>query len=299
MNAVTTFFEKLFYNPGTVHKFLSLLLLPLSFIYGSIVYLRRKFAKKIDYGINIISVGNLTVGGTGKTPFIIFLANRYENCAVITRGYGRQSKGLYLISDGKNILQDCKISGDEAMEIAQATDAVVIVSEDRDEGIKKAKSLNTTKILLDDGFSKVGIKKYDILLFPPLLQNRFPLPSGPLREFYSMKKHADLCLQEGEDFHRVVTIKNPTRSMVLVTAIANPTRLDPFLPQDLLAKIYYPDHAYFDQKQLEDIMKRYGATSLLVTQKDLVKIDFSIELSIMQLQLDIAQDKLLQIDNMV
>ena len=71
--------------------------------------------KKIDFGIPVISIGNLIVGGSGKTPFVIELTKDRENIAIVLRGYGRASKGLYIISDKGNILENVSISGDEAM----------------------------------------------------------------------------------------------------------------------------------------------------------------------------------------
>ncbi len=126
--------EKYLFNPSFFQKIISFLFLPFTFIYCLIVYL--KFPKKYkDMKIPIISIGNLIVGGSGKTPFTISLANRYKNVAVVMRGYGRKSKGCIVISKNGEILENVEISGDEAMEIAQNTNATVIVSEDREEGI--------------------------------------------------------------------------------------------------------------------------------------------------------------------
>jgi tetraacyldisaccharide 4'-kinase len=77
--------------------------------------------------------------------------------------------------------------------------------------------------------------------------------------------------------------------MVLVTAIARPQRLDIFLP-DVLEKIYFEDHYFFSQWELEEIVKRTGATSLLVTSKDFVKMSsFNLNLSILELSLELDE----------
>ena len=68
------------------------------------MYLRRLVTRRRDFGIPIISVGNLIVGGSGKTPFVISLALRLEKVTIITRGYGRRSKGLVEISHDGDIL---------------------------------------------------------------------------------------------------------------------------------------------------------------------------------------------------
>ena len=85
-----------------------------------------------DFGIKIVGVGNLNVGGSGKTPLVTALASKYDDVAIILRGYGRNSKGLYVVKDKNTILEDVSISGDEAMIYAQKLkSAIVIVSEDR------------------------------------------------------------------------------------------------------------------------------------------------------------------------
>jgi len=106
-------------------------------------------------------------------------------------------------------------------------------------------------------------------------------------------------LVEDTDFKRVVEVKNPTPRMILVTAISNPKRLEPFLPNGIVEKIYLKDHAYFDEKYLKNRILELNATSLLVTQKDEVKmIDFDLPLSIMELKLDIDYKYIQQIDNL-
>ena len=153
--------EYLFY-PKIFHKIISFFLLPFTFIYCIIVFL--KFPKKYkDLNITIISIGNLIVGGSGKTPLAIFLANYFKGGAVVLRGYGRKSKGVYLISKNGEILEDTSISGDEAQEIAQKTKASVIVSENREEGIELAKKIGAKFVILDDGFDK-PFKKLSIVI---------------------------------------------------------------------------------------------------------------------------------------
>jgi tetraacyldisaccharide 4'-kinase len=291
----------MFYSPKLLHRVVSLILLPLSLLYATVVLFKRNFTKdKIDFQIPVISIGNLIVGGSGKTPFIIELCKEFENVCVISRGYGRKTKGLVCVSRHGNVESKVEDSGDEAMLIAQKTDASVIVCEDRIDAIEYAiKRLNAKVILLDDAYSKAHIKKYDVLLYPKNIPNFFPLPSGPFREFAFQKKYADLILTEGVDFHRSVCVSNPTQKMLLVTAIANPQRLEPFLPQNVVGKLYYPDHDFFDQNAVRQAMQEYEATSILVTQKDAVKIDFDITLSLLELELNIKEDKVRAIKDYV
>jgi len=178
--------EYLFYPKSLFQRILSFLLLPLTAIYCSIVLFKRFQGEKNKFvsSIPIISIGNLTVGGNGKTPFCIALATKFKDVAIILRGYGRKSHGLILVSDQGQIMCDAMASGDEAMLYAKSLpQATVIVSEDRIEAIRFAKKRGVKIIFLDDGFSKSNIAKIDILMKPnPEPKNSFCLPSGPYRE---------------------------------------------------------------------------------------------------------------------
>jgi tetraacyldisaccharide 4'-kinase len=245
--------------------------------------------KPVDYHIPIISVGNLTVGGSGKTPLCIAIAKKFKKPAIVSRGYGRFSKGLVVVSRFGEILCDVKTSGDEAMLYAQELqNALIIVSEDRAQGIKKAKELGAQMIILDDGFGKVNIKKFDILIFPNISPaNTFCIPSGAYRESIFNYKKADLVLKEGIDFTREVMILNKTENMILVTAIANPSRLDKFLPLTT-AKRIFPDHYMFQESELREILEQSGAKSILTTTKDAVKMEhFDLPLSILKLDISL------------
>jgi tetraacyldisaccharide 4'-kinase len=299
---IISFFEKIYFNPNPLDWVIILILSSLSLIYGSIMFLRRIFTLKKDYYIPIISIGNLTVGGSGKTPFVIALASRYKEVTIISRGYGRESRGLIEVSQKGKILCSVFESGDEPMLMAkELPNASVIVSEDRDKAIEFAKDRGAKIIFLDDGFNRVSIKKFEILLFPKKIKNYFPFPAGPFREFYFSKLFANLSLIEDIDFYRSVKIKNPTEKMILVTAISNPQRLEPFLPKDkIVEKIYFKDHSYFDKNFLQEKLLSLKATSLLVTQKDEVKLkDFKLPLSIMELELQIENQIFKKIDKYI
>lgn len=248
--------------------------------------LRFKSKRAEDFGVEITSVGNLTVGGSGKTPLVIALAKNEESVAVILRGYGRDSKGLYVVKDKNEILCDVIISGDEAMIYAhKLPNAVVIVSEDSKEGIRKAKEMGVKSIYLDDAYSKHDIKKKDILI-DVSTQNSFCLPSGPYRERLWSSKEVTL-LKEGVDFKRRVELKDATPKMSLVTAIARPERLDEFLPE-VVSKNYFADHYTFNKEELEEILLRDNSDSLLVTYKDYVKVqNFNLPLSLLDLEVEL------------
>lgn len=290
--------ERYLYKPSFSQALLSLLLLPLSFLYCFIVWIKYQRAIPKDYGIDVVSIGNLSVGGSGKTPLTTALALRYENVAIVLRGYGRRSEGLHVISNGIEILCDVEISGDEAMIYVQKVPhAIVIVCEKREEGIIKAKEMGAKLVFLDDGYSKHHIKKLDILIDVES-KNSFCLPSGPYREKrWSGKKVT--VLQDGVDFKRVVHVENPTSKMALVTAIARAQRLDAYLPE-VTSKHYFEDHHFFTKEELEWILYLDSADSLLVTFKDYVKMkDFGITISLLDLKIDVDEKVFGFIDNYI
>ena len=286
--------ESYLFHPNRFQRFISFLLYPFSLLYCAYVVLRRKLARPKEYGIPVISVGNLIVGGSGKTPFTIALANElYDmvNVAIVLRGYGRSSKGLIVVSQNGVIMSDVDKSGDEAMLLAKSLPhATIIVSEDRVKGIKKAKKLGATLVILDDGFSKAWIKKFDILLKPSVLfANEFCLPSGPFREPSSLYRKADLTAVENVDFTRHVKIVDRSERMVLVTAISKPERLNKFVPP-FIERIFFPDHYQFQERELAKILREYNADSILTTQKDAVKMEnFRIDLSILALEIELSE----------
>lgn len=285
------FVDSYFYQPNFWQKCLSIVLLPISLFYGISATLRRVFGRVFglrDFGVPIVSVGNLVVGGSGKTPFIIEVAREFSNVAIISRGYKRQSKGLLVVSHCGKILCKQVEAGDEAFLIAKSLpNATIIVCKNRAKAIEEAKSLGAKCIFLDDGF-RFAFKKLNILL-KPKLSPYFPfvLPSGIYREMPYLYKYADLLILEGRDYNREVFVSNPTQRMLLLTAIANPSRLEEYLPE-VVGKIFLSDHSRFDEEFLHNQMKKYNATSLLVTSKDEVKLqDMGFNLSVMRLKLHI------------
>lgn len=279
--------EQYLYHPTAFQKFLSYLLLPLSWLYCLIAYVRYVRSRPKSFGIPVVSVGNLIVGGSGKTPLVIELAKSFTKPAIVLRGYGRKSSGMIVVKD-RVVLCDITQSGDEAMVYAMSLpNAIVIVSEKRERAIAEAVAMGCKMIFLDDGYGKHAIEKLDIVI-DVQTPNTFCLPSGAYRErIWSDKKV--VMVREGEAFKRHVTIQNRTSKMVLVTAIARPQRLDEYLP-DVVEKIYFEDHHFFTQWELEAIVKRTGAQSLLVTSKDLVKMSsFNLNLSVLELTLELDE----------
>lgn len=293
--------EDYFQNPSFLGQLLSIILLPLTLIYCLIVGIKRFRDRKIDFGIPIISIGNLIVGGSGKTPITIEISKNQKNIAIILRGYGRSSKELVIVSENGKLLSDVKTSGDEAFLIAKKLpNATVIVSKNRKLGIIKAKELGCDKVILDDGFSKTDIKKFDILIKPKdEPKNIFCIPSGPYREPKFIYAMADLVLEEGLDFKKKVTffkndiqIFNFESELIVITAIAKPFRLKEFLPTNTIIESF-PDHHFFEDHQIEEIFAKYPSGTFATTEKDAVKLDkFLKKFVIIKLEIELLNQKI-------
>lgn len=155
--------------------------------------------KEEKFDIPIISVGNITVGGTGKTPHIEYLIRLLEKdykIAVLSRGYKRKLKGFYLADE----FSGSDLIGDEPKQLkTKFPEVVVAVDADRRNGIKQllASGKKIDVILLDDAYQHRYVKPgLSILLinYNRLITNDFLLPSGRLREPVSSKKRADCII---------------------------------------------------------------------------------------------------------
>lgn len=222
--------ERNLYDPSPAWLVLGVILAPLSLLYTLIVCLKRLFAKPQKFKIPIISVGNLTLGGSGKTPLVRALfkefSREFKTC-IILRGYGRKSRGLLEVALGGRILCDVGQSGDEAMEYALfLRSANVIVSEDRAAGILRAQTLGFELVILDDGFSKFNISKFDILLRPqsaPKLP--FCLPFAAYRYppfFYKFADFIPASSDISQEF-KIVSAADLQEGLNGTDEISNPT----------------------------------------------------------------------------
>lgn len=147
--------------------------------------------KKVD--AYVVSVGNLTTGGVGKTPVVAQIARYYvergEKVAIVSRGYGAKlsNKNINVVSDGENVFFKADLAGDEPVWLAKnAKGTVVLTSKNRYEASKYAiENFGVTKIILDDGFQHRKLHRdLDIVLIDSEMGfgNENLLPAGPLRE---------------------------------------------------------------------------------------------------------------------
>jgi tetraacyldisaccharide 4'-kinase len=179
------------------------LLFPFSLVYALVVYFRNLFYnigffKSKSFQVTTICVGNLSVGGTGKTPMIELLLNNFQEkykLAVLSRGYRRKSKGFVLAND-KTLVEDI---GDEPFQILRKFPKVAVtVDANRRNGIKKLQELIMPDIiLLDDAYQHRKVKpSFSILLttYKNLYVDDWYLPTGDLRDSKSASKRADIIV---------------------------------------------------------------------------------------------------------
>ncbi|MDP4198421.1 MAG: tetraacyldisaccharide 4'-kinase [Bacteroidota bacterium] len=160
-------------------------------------FYERGLLKASHPGVPVISVGNLSLGGTGKSPMVLLVAHyltqkRQRRVAIVSRGYKRRSKGLVVVSDARRILASIEDSGDEAQMLAQSLPGtIVIVSEDRLRGALEAKRLGANVILLDDGFQHQRLQRdLDIVLIDAERPLSAVIPFGRFREPFSAVRAA-------------------------------------------------------------------------------------------------------------
>lgn len=196
-----------------------IILLPLSWCYGAVVAVRnllydQRILRSLSYDIPVISVGNITVGGTGKTPqvaYLIMLLSQYIDVAVLSKGYGRKSSGFLWVKE-----LDAEKYGDEIVQLKQRFSHIpMAVGEDRSMAISYIirDNPNIKCVILDDAFQHRKIKPYLNLLLTTRenpFHKDFPLPAGNNREFRIGAKRADAIIvtknavdgDKNEDFKR-------------------------------------------------------------------------------------------------
>lgn len=181
---------------------------PLSPLYGAAVAARNFLfdagvLRVRDAGVPVVSVGNLTAGGTGKTPLVEYLVRgflaRGRRPAVVSRGYGRSGRGTVVVGDGTGVRADSAAAGDEPVQIARRfPTAVVVVAGRRAEAAEVAvQHLGADVVVMDDGFQHRWLARdLDLLAVDATLDlRREPLlPAGLRREPLSALRRADLVV---------------------------------------------------------------------------------------------------------
>lgn len=224
------------------------LLTPFGILYGRIVDLRNYFYDRgifrtYDLGARTISIGNLTTGGTGKTPLVALvaeiLAENGEKVCVLSRGYGRKNETKrVLVSDGEQILANTETAGDEPVELAGKLigKAIVVSDADRVAAAKWAKEkFGITTFILDDGFQhrRAG-RDLDIVCVDatnPCGNGRI-LPSGTLREsFESLRRANAIVVTRADQTEQIRDIETHLRRRNdLIPIFRSFSRIEYFCP---------------------------------------------------------------------
>jgi tetraacyldisaccharide 4'-kinase len=293
------------------------LLFPFSILYGIITSIRnflfdQVILKSYTFDSPIIAVGNLSVGGTGKTPqieYLIRLLSSNYKIATLSRGYKRKSKGFVLADVNSN----AEILGDEPFQMHQKFSNIkVAVDADRKNGIEQLLALKDKLdvILLDDAFQHRKVKAgFYILLssYDDLFYNDFMLPAGNLRESRSGAKRANLIIitkcpkdlseiaqQNIEkkiglnvpiffsfiDYDTKVYNEIESKSVdeiknvdkLLLAGIAKPEHFFSYLQAEKTAKIVYPDHHHFTEGDIKEIENKANNKLIITTEKDYVRL---------------------------
>ncbi len=271
-------------------SFFSILLFPLTLIVLAIIFFKKIFFSSKKFNIPIICVGNIYLGGTGKTPTSIFLAVELTNLGfkpVIIRKYYEEQK------DEHNLIKH------------NFTD--LILSSSRELGIMEAEKRGFDIVILDDGLQDYKIKKnLSIVCFnqKQLIGNGQVLPSGPLRESLSALKSTDIILINGDkvpifekkllkinknlkiyysSYEPVNINQFSNYKLMAIAGIANPKNFFTILEKNNLnikEKLTFPDHYRFTKNQIQNIINdaKNKKLKIIMTEKDFFKInEFKIE----------------------
>lgn len=272
---------------------------PLAAIYGGVVgarnalYARRWLAAQSLEG-PVVSVGNVSTGGSGKTPFVILLGDLLQargiRFDVLSRGYGRKTRGVRLV-DPSGLPQDF---GDEPLLIARRLQVPVIVGENRFEAGQSAEARFGAQLhLLDDGFQHRALARdFDIVLVTPEDARDRMLPAGRLREpLTSLRRAHAVVLANGaaaDSFplsqqlvwkvRRGIVAQNIPPRPIVFCGIARPQN---FLLQlrtagvDPVAEALFRDHYSYSEKDIRDLLQlreRSQAGGFVTTEKDAVNL---------------------------
>ena len=299
--------------------FLKILLFPFTIIYTGITICRNKmydlgFFTSEQVPVAVICVGNLKAGGTGKTPFTQYLVNTYSNTyktAVLSRGYGRKTKG-FVLAGVDSTIHDI---GDESFQIYSHANNnyVVAVCEDRVQGVKELLNLypDLKLVSLDDGIKNRKIKRdVNVLLteYNDPFYADWVLPSGRLRECKISAARADVVVvtktpstykplsHQGflpyikprvpvhytgisyGSYHTSIDIQPLKNKVIVVTGIANAIPVLTYLKElnlDVVKHFNFSDHYAFTSKDInlvEEVCKSYDSVQIITTEKDWVKI---------------------------
>jgi tetraacyldisaccharide 4'-kinase len=266
-------------------------LIPASWLYRAIslsdLTLKKLCAKSVS--VPVISIGNITAGGSGKTPVVMALAEYFhqngEKVAILSRGYGAKDKACRKIAPYEHVTD----AGDEPLMMATHLPfADVWVSPNRVKSARCAIKEGATLILLDDGFQHRKLKRTLDVVCIKTLGNERLIPAGPLREPLSALRRADVIAWTG---HKKSALKNPSfhlksvsvapqpkgKNWVAFCALGLPDFFFKSLKKsgvNLVETIEFSDHAFYTEAEegiLKELAEKHNA-GLITTAKDAVKL---------------------------
>lgn len=323
-------------------NFLRKLLFPLGFIYWIVTYLRNLFynlgfLKSYKIPMKSIVVGNLSVGGTGKTPHIEYLIRllREKKVATLSRGYGRKTKGFILADE----TVDATTIGDEPFQFfSKFKNISVAVDGNRTNGIQQLENLVKPEVvLLDDAFQhrKVTAGFYVLLTdYNHLFSDDFILPFGNLREPSIGKKRANLiivtkCPKDITDlakqkikqklkvevpvyFSHIVydelvynsnsqlRLEEINQLKLIIAGIANPTSFIEKIKNDGDEVLIFSDHHEFSTQEIETIKAKATNKIIITTEKDYMRLQGKIDDAVLYyFPIKVALDNTSQFDKTI
>jgi tetraacyldisaccharide 4'-kinase len=286
---------------------ISILLIPFSWIYTFISSLN--YSKFIHLSKSkIITIGNITMGGAGKTPVAISISKilKDHKLAILTRGYKGKLKGPLIVNDSHNIND----IGDEALLLKKH--AVTCVSKNRLEGIKFLEDLGYEIIITDDGLQDNRFKKdISIVVVDSFFGfgNELIFPAGPLREskisglkkasFITLIGDKDIDLETSTSIIKaklVSDISLDNRNFIAFAGIGNPEKFFHSVKKaggNIIQKIAFGDHHQYTNKEIDDLYKlaKMHKAELITTEKDYTRIDRTEEISVLPVTLKWSNEK--------
>ena len=266
-------------------SFISIILFPVTLIILIIIFFKKKFTKSKKFNIPIVCVGNIYIGGTGKTPTSILLANELSKLkrkpAIIRKYYKDHMDEYNLIKNNAQSL---------------------ITNKNRIEALKEAEISNFDIAILDDGLQDYRIKKnLSIVCFNhnQLIGNGLVLPSGPLREDLSALRNTDIVIINGAkniNFeNKILNINKKleifysqykpinlnqfrNKKLFAIAGIGNPKNFFQLIEQNNLKiekKLTFPDHYKFSKIEIQKIIDeaKNNNYQIIMTEKDYFKIN--------------------------
>lgn len=285
-------------------EIISYLLLPFSYIYLIFISIRRFFYQHfliVKLPIPIIIVGNITVGGTGKTPLVIYLANFLKqqgyNPGIISRGYrGKSREGSEVIT-AKSKVEEV---GDEALLISRQVESPVVINTDRVAAVERLlQGYNCDVIISDDGLQHYRLPRYlEIVVVDSEFKfgNEFCLPAGPLREPLSRLKRVDFIIRNfntylppkdfSEEYSMVLepivfrNVKDTTLKKTVedfkgqdIHAVAGIGRPQKFFQTLRQLGLDVVEHAFPDHHMFRPVDFSFEDKTVIMTEKDAIKCD--------------------------